>query len=512
MAYDIAATEQYIRDAARARGIDPDIAVRVAKSEGLARGVYQSNLGKGGTREPSYGPFQLLVGGEGTNYPAGMGNDFISQTGLDPRDPSTVPAQVDFALDNAAKNGWSAWYGAAKAGVGKRDGIGGNAAPQGTYTRELKTGGGSSMAGYPTSNVGGLGGLGGMMQEEPPAPEGVAGFFQNPGVLDVLQSFGMSLMSSPSNAPLAGAGEYLPGLQAQSDKRAVYADAKKEQNRTLNYLRQNYPEIAVQVDAGLPISDAFRLAQAERMAAAQGPDLTSDQKNFMLAQQDPKFAAFIGANGKPPNIETFINEDGLQTQGYYDPATRTMVQVGGAKAASDANGVTIGPDGTIQVGGTAKPMTEAQSKDAVYSTRAKGALAILDDEKDGKADALTSRGDAALGVVPFGFGRGYQDDDYQLARNAGDEFLQAILRKDTGAGITAQEQSLYGKTYLPEPGDSDALLTQKREARARALAAIEAGMTPTAMVAQELALRKSSKSGTKAAPVVVDGFTIEEVD
>jgi hypothetical protein len=121
---DIKATTAYIREAARRRGIDPDIAVRVARSEGLGPGIYQSNArNKTGRREPSYGPFQLLVGGKGTGYPAGMGNDFMRRTGLDPRDHNTVREQIDFALDGALKNGWGAWYGAAKVGVGKRDGI-----------------------------------------------------------------------------------------------------------------------------------------------------------------------------------------------------------------------------------------------------------------------------------------------------------------------------------------------------------------------------------------------------
>lgn len=121
MAINVPAVESYIRAAAAKRGIDPNIAVRVARSEGLAPGVWQSNVVRNGRRETSYGPFQLLVGG-------GLGDQFIKQTGLDPKDPSTVNAQVDFALDNAAKGGWSPWYGAAKVGVGPWDGLQGSKA------------------------------------------------------------------------------------------------------------------------------------------------------------------------------------------------------------------------------------------------------------------------------------------------------------------------------------------------------------------------------------------------
>lgn len=125
----MADTEQIIRDTAAALGIDPDTAVRVARSEGLAPGVWQSNVMKNGVREPSYGPFQLLVGGPGTGFPTGMGNDFVRQTGLDPSDPSTVNAQVKFALENARRNGWSAWFGAKAAGISPWQGIKPGAAP-----------------------------------------------------------------------------------------------------------------------------------------------------------------------------------------------------------------------------------------------------------------------------------------------------------------------------------------------------------------------------------------------
>lgn len=127
--------EAYIRQAAGLRGIDPDIAVKVAKSEGgLKEGALQSYAKKNGIREPSYGPFQLLVGGAGTGFPTGLGNRFIEQTGLDPSDPANVQAAIDFALDHAKGNGWGAWYGAKNSGIGKWAGIGGGKVDDGALT------------------------------------------------------------------------------------------------------------------------------------------------------------------------------------------------------------------------------------------------------------------------------------------------------------------------------------------------------------------------------------------
>lgn len=116
--------EAYIRQAAATRGIDPETAVAVAKSEGLG-GSYAGDNGS------SFGPFQLHYGGvaPGGNSVGGLGDDFTKATGLDARDPSTWKAQTDFALDNAAKGGWGPWHGAAAAGIAPNQGIG--APPQG---------------------------------------------------------------------------------------------------------------------------------------------------------------------------------------------------------------------------------------------------------------------------------------------------------------------------------------------------------------------------------------------
>ncbi|WP_183689114.1 hypothetical protein [Rhizobium lusitanum] len=107
----------YITQAALKRGIDPNVALNVAKSEGgLNSWNMQSGVFKNGVQEPSFGPFQLYTGG-------GLGNAFQSKTGLDPRLAANGPAGVDFALDYAKRNGWGSWYGAARTGIGNWDGI-----------------------------------------------------------------------------------------------------------------------------------------------------------------------------------------------------------------------------------------------------------------------------------------------------------------------------------------------------------------------------------------------------
>ena len=119
---DIKALEAYIRQAALSRGIDPDVAVRVAKSEGLQPGTWQGNAQLAYGREQSYGPFQLHVAPSG--YRPGLGNEFVNQTGLDPSDPANVYHGIDFALDQAKQTGWGPWFGAKRVGIAPMQGIG----------------------------------------------------------------------------------------------------------------------------------------------------------------------------------------------------------------------------------------------------------------------------------------------------------------------------------------------------------------------------------------------------
>ncbi|MHC2540416.1 tail length tape measure protein [Sinorhizobium meliloti] len=171
----------YITQAAIKRGIDPAIALKVAKSEGgLDSWNLQSNYVKNGVREPSFGPFQLYKGG-------GLGNAMIKQTGLDPALAANGPAGVDFALDNAKKSGWGQWYGAAKVGVGDWEGIGKGA---GSASEALE-----KLAGASNETTTGLGALGSTLQSIPQALMANGG---GGGILGSLTKYGMGLFSGSS--------------------------------------------------------------------------------------------------------------------------------------------------------------------------------------------------------------------------------------------------------------------------------------------------------------------------
>jgi hypothetical protein len=96
--------EAFIRAEASKRGLDPDVAMAVAKSEGFTN--YSGDQGT------SFGAFQLHYK---NNIPGlsngGLGDTFTKQTGLDARDRSTERQQIQFALDQAKQGGWAPWHG-----------------------------------------------------------------------------------------------------------------------------------------------------------------------------------------------------------------------------------------------------------------------------------------------------------------------------------------------------------------------------------------------------------------
>ena len=91
-----------IIDAAAAKaGIDPRMMYGIVAGESFHSNTY--DVGDGGK---SFGPFQMYTGG-------GLGNTFFKETGLDVRNPATLPQQAMWIANFLAKtpNGIRNWHG-----------------------------------------------------------------------------------------------------------------------------------------------------------------------------------------------------------------------------------------------------------------------------------------------------------------------------------------------------------------------------------------------------------------
>ena len=105
--------EAFIRQSAIKAGINPDIAMKVARSEG-----FNQFSGDQGT---SFGSFQLHVtpGGRGK----AVGDQFKGMTGLDPADPTNEHEGIMFAMEYVKRHGWHDFHGASRVGIGDTQGI-----------------------------------------------------------------------------------------------------------------------------------------------------------------------------------------------------------------------------------------------------------------------------------------------------------------------------------------------------------------------------------------------------
>ena len=247
----------------------------------------------------------------------------------------------------------------------------------------------------------------------------------------------------------------------------------------------------------------FTSEDADRAAdnARADQELNIKQLEYLLKTQPDFYAKYVQQEEEAGRTPLGVLDYATRLKGENKPSAVQEYEYAKAQGfagtfqdweASKKGGMSLQVDPatgavTFQQGQNIKPLTEGQSKDTVFSTRAAGALPLID--KYG--DALTSLGQEALSGIPI-LGNYLRSDEHQQAEQAGKEFLQAILRKDTGAAITPAETSEYGTVYLPRPGDSGAVLAQKKQSRERALKAIEAGMPPQAILAQEKALSEST--------------------
>lgn len=238
--------------------------------------------------------------------------------------------------------------------------------------------------------------------------------------------------------------------------------------------------------------------QWDAFVGSMAPDLVGQfEKREMIAQQYLSVADALERNAAP---DTTFDPDRFRVVGstLFDlNAEGGPAPVGEGQTQEE---VIYGPDGKPIVSrgptGTSAKLTEGQSKDIGFAARARDALDTINSVD---STELTSRTQQIADAVPMGLGRGIQSDDFQVAKNAGTQFLLAILRKDTGAAVTPSEEQMYGDAFLPRPGDGDELLAQKARAREIAISSLEEGMTPEAILAQGRAIARADAAGGAAA-------------
>jgi hypothetical protein len=208
-------------------------------------------------------------------------------------------------------------------------------------------------------------------------------------------------------------------------------------------------------DAAARDARDFGFRQTEAQRAQSNAD-----RSFKITQENaekPQYRTIKDASGNDQIIA--IDSEGK-------PRT---VEVPGAAVGSATN--------PFAYGGR---MNEAQSKDAGFANRMFRAEQILRDQK--VIDAATSYPQAAIEglprFVPDAAKNYLHSGDYQKYDQAKRDFVNAVLRRESGAAISESEFRNAEKQYFPQPGDTPERIAEKQKNRQDTLAAIAGGGGP----------------------------------
>jgi hypothetical protein len=252
--------------------------------------------------------------------------------------------------------------------------------------------------------------------------------------------------------------------------RRQQAQEQAAQEQAIWVQRQNYER---QQQAG----DPYRQLQIQKLQQ----DVSGGSRQSLVNAgdgrlYDPNTQSWITApdaasknfrQATPEEVKAFGTNGQVGPDGKFYPITPPQ----GTALSVDPNTGAV----TFNQGAGVKPLTEGQSKDAFFTTRMTANVPTIDKFEQN----LTAPDQVAADYLPGG--RYYQSEEYQLARDAGDDFVAAYLRKDSGAALTKEERTEYGRMLLPQPGDKPAAIAAKRQRRQIAIKALESGMPPQAI-------------------------------
>lgn len=177
----------------------------------------------------------------------------------------------------------------------------------------------------------------------------------------------------------------------------------------------------------------------------------------------------------------------MRGQNMTDARAREQIQLGKVPA-----GYRQKPDGSLEFipGGPADPNaakkaapTEFQGKSATFGARAQEADRILTELGTSYSPAgintkNTLENVPMLGAVAGPLANTALSANSQKAEQAQRDFINAVLRQESGASINREEFDNARKQYFPQPGDSQAVIAQKARNRMLAINGFRANARP----------------------------------
>lgn len=248
----------------------------------------------------------------------------------------------------------------------------------------------------------------------------------------------------------------------------------------------------------LPLSTRLAQAQAQREAARQRAEAE-------IKFATPKAPVEVGGSLVDPETGRVVYQapraaekpmSVSEGQTIIDPATGEVIfrsekqkepkieRVGDSLVRVNADG-SVEEIYTDASGKTkTKPLTEAQAKNAGFALRMQSATALID--RFGSAAA--GFGGAVQSLIPGGALTNWvRSPEYQQLDQAQRDFINAVLRRESGAAISPSEFENAKLQYFPIAGDTPEVIAQKKANREAAIRGVQlgAGATDETMTAPD---------------------------
>mgnify|MGYP003631042854 FL=1 len=276
---------------------------------------------------------------------------------------------------------------------------------------------------------------------------------------------GMALGLASGFAGMSGnpnTGNIMQGISRQQDALAARREKTTASNKqaaqagmAIKMLGDKFPMLTQAVQAGI-ISPNEAIVAARKGADVKvvGKSLVDSLGNVLFTSED----AGSGSTTAFDTLKLRAKDAGLEEG---TPAYQQFMIEGGAK-----KGMAFTSDGkggfTLTQGGAAFPkLTETQGKAVGFYDRANKANALL----NGLEQQGTEVGARLIGNIPFGAGNFAQSSEYQQFEQAQRDFINAILRQESGAAIGKDEFVNAERQYFPQVGDKPEVIEQKRRNR-----------------------------------------------
>lgn len=183
-----------------------------------------------------------------------------------------------------------------------------------------------------------------------------------------------------------------------------------------------------------------KLSTAQALRKSEGlPPLSADDISQVIDAE-------LGISREPPVAAAKTKEVFNRSTGQLQFATETQI-------GADPNLV------PSEVGAVAKPAVIKPSE------RLAASFALRTEQANEVIDEVGSQFTGVESRVGELLPQGLKSEDRQLFEQAERNFVNAILRRESGAAIAPSEFISAEQQYFPRPGDSEAVLDQKRQNR-----------------------------------------------